>query len=95
MPDQSPTSDERSAPEGEATGYRSARFLRDTPYKSVTEWRRAMIAAIPEADRCVKCSGSGADVIRASNGGIGEIVRCWPCQGTGRTLVYPGAPTHA
>lgn len=65
-------------------GYRGARYLRDTPYSSVTEWRRAMIAAIPEAERCEKCKGGGRDVIRASNGGVGESVRCWPCSGTGR-----------
>lgn len=67
-----------------ANGYRGARYLRDTPYSSVTEWRRAMIAAIPDAEKCPECSGSGADVILASNGGVGEVVSCWPCEGTGR-----------
>jgi hypothetical protein len=65
-------------------GYAAAQFIWQTPYKTITEWRRAMIAAIPEAERCTKCKGSGSDVILASNGGVGEVVRCWPCQGTGR-----------
>jgi hypothetical protein len=69
---------------GPENGYKGARYLRDTPYKSVTKWRRAQIAAIPETDRCEKCKGSGQDVILASNGGIGEVVSCWPCEGTGR-----------
>lgn len=67
-----------------ANGYRGARYLRDTPFSTVTEWRRAIIAAIPEADRCAKCQGGGRDVILASNGGVGEVVPCWPCGGTGR-----------
>lgn len=71
-------------PDGTATGYRNARYLRDTPFKTVTEWRQAMLAAIPQEQRCVACSGSGRDVILASNGGVGEVVRCWPCGGTGR-----------
>lgn len=77
------TKDEPSA----ANGFKGARYLRDTPYASVTEWRRAMIAAIPDAERCPKCSGSGRDVILASNGGVGEVVRCWPCNGSGRRPV--------
>lgn len=68
----------------EGNGYKGARFLRDTPYASVSEWRRAQIAAIPPEERCTACRGSGADVILASNGGVGEVVRCWPCNGTGR-----------
>jgi hypothetical protein len=67
-----------------ADGYRGARFLRDTPYSTITEWRRAMIDAIPDDEKCPACSGSGADVILASNGGVGEVVNCWPCEGTGR-----------
>jgi hypothetical protein len=69
---------------GPADGYAKAKFLRDTPFSTVREWRQATIGAIPEAERCPKCSGSGADVILASNGGVGEIVNCWPCEGTGR-----------
>ncbi len=69
--------------DSESDGYASARYLWETPYATITEWRRAMIAAIPEAERCGACSGSGCDVILASNGGVGEVVRCWPCQGTG------------
>lgn len=46
-----------------------------------------MIDAIPDAEKCPKCSGSGADVILASNGGVGEVVDCWPCAGTGRRQV--------
>lgn len=65
-------------------GYRGARHLRDTPYTSVTEWRRAMIAAIPDAEKCPKCLGDGRGVILASNGGVGEVVCCWPCDGSGR-----------
>ncbi len=67
-----------------ANGYKGARYLRDTPYATVTEWRRATVAAIPEHERCEKCSGTGRDVILASNGGVGEVVACWPCSGTGR-----------
>lgn len=65
-------------------GYTAAKFLWQTPYKTITEWRRAMIDAIPEGERCAKCKGSGQDVILASNGGVGEVVSCWPCSGTGR-----------
>ncbi len=67
-----------------ANGYKGARYLRDTPYTTISEWRRAIIAAIPDEEKCLKCKGSGADVILASNGGVGEVVRCWPCQGSGR-----------
>ena len=74
---------------GPADGYAKARFLRDTPFSTVTKWRRATIAAIPEAERCPKCEGSGADAILASNGGVGEIVNCWPCDGTGRRKAVP------
>lgn len=73
----------------EANGYKGARFLRDTPYSTVTEWRRATIAAIPENERCPSCKGSGADVIIASNGGVGEVVNCWPCSGSGRKPTKP------
>lgn len=72
----------------ERNGFKGARFLRDTPYKSVSEWRRAMINAIPPEERCEKCKGSGQDVILASNGGVGEIVSCWPCEGSGRKKVF-------
>lgn len=76
--------DQTSVGPCEANGYRGARYLRDTPYKTVTEWGRAIIAAIPEAERCGKCKGSGEDVILASNGGVGEVVRCGWCEGSGR-----------
>lgn len=72
-----------SVPNAE-NGYRGARFLRDTPYATVREWRRAQIAAIPEDERCGKCSGTGTSLILASNGGPSEVERCWPCEGTGR-----------
>lgn len=65
-------------------GYKAARFIAHTPFSTMREWRQAMIDAIPEAERCENCNGSGADVILASNGGVGEVVSCWPCNGTGR-----------
>lgn len=65
-------------------GYRHAERLSDTPFATVREWKEAVIAAIPEANRCPKCKGSGSDVILATNGGVGEVVPCWPCSGTGR-----------
>ena len=69
---------------GEHNGFRGARFLRDTPYATVREWSQAIIAAIPEDERCGVCEGHGREVIRASNGGVGEVTTCWACQGTRR-----------
>ena len=75
-----------SAP-GPENGYRGARFLRDTPFNTVSEWRQAMIDAIPEAERCPLCEGDGRKPIYASNGGLSEFEQCWPCQGTGRRII--------
>jgi hypothetical protein len=63
----------------ESNGYAGARFLRDTPYKSVTEWSRAIIDAIPEDERCPVCEGKGVEVIYAQNGGLSELAPCWAC----------------
>ncbi len=75
---------------GVANGYRGARYLRDTPYATVREWRRAQVEAIPEAERCPACKGDGRTPIYASNGGLSEFERCWPCSGTGRRLAAFG-----
>lgn len=65
-------------------GYRGARFLRDTPYSTVREWRRTMIDVIPHGERCGICEGDGRTVILASNGGVSETPPCWACGGSGR-----------
>lgn len=72
---------------GPESGYRGARYLRDTPFASVSQWRQAMIDAIPKDERCEKCKGDGRTPIYASNGGLSEFERCWPCQGTGRRSI--------
>jgi hypothetical protein len=75
---------------GSHNGYAGARFLRETPYATVTEWSRAILAAIPEAERCPICEGTGNEVIFASNGGVGEVARCWACGGSRRRTHYVG-----
>jgi hypothetical protein len=69
---------------GPQNGYVGARYLRDTPYKSISEWSRAILDAIPEDERCGVCEGRGLTVIYASNGGASEFPRCWACGGSRR-----------
>lgn len=84
----------REAP-GPENGYKGARFLWETPYATVTEWRTAQIEAIPEAERCPRCGGSGRRAIYASNGGLSEYEQCWTCEGTGRPRKWVGGGTDA
>jgi hypothetical protein len=83
---------ESSCPPGAHNGYRGARYLRDTPFASVREWRRAMIDAIPDEEKCGICKGDGRTVILASNGGVSETPTCWACQGSGSKR--PGGRVH-
>lgn len=74
-----------------ANGFRGARFLRDTPYSTVTKWQQAILDAIPEDERCPICEGKGREVILASNGGVGEVTSCWACGGSRRRKEYSHA----
>lgn len=74
----------QSSTPGALNGYQGARYLRDTPYQTVSEWQRAILAAIPEDERCPICEGRGRTVILASNGGPGEFPVCWSCLGSRR-----------
>lgn len=71
---------EASVP-GPENGYAGARYLRDTPYPTISDWSRAIVAAIPEDERCPICKGHGRTVIYAGNGGPSEFPTCWSCGG--------------
>lgn len=79
--------DQRELVGDPADGYSAACYVWQTPYRSISEWQRAIRDAIPESERCSKCHGSGTDVILASNGGVGEVVACSLCWGSRRQSV--------